>query len=202
MTVTVTTDRTTFRRAIIAWVAAGTGIDASKIIWGDQTAPRPAKPYATILFPSLTMPGLSDDTEQTFNASTQAVERRSSGPRLITAQIDVYSDPATSANSAEAAELMTNTVDLLQTVSVRDSFRAAKIGVISQTAVQRMDEQLGERWERRAMAEVTFSYSAETFDDGGAGTGGWIDTVAVPSEKTGTADYGTDDHDEYEGLGP
>jgi hypothetical protein len=51
-----------------------------------------------------------------------------------------------------------------------------------------MDEQLGDRWERRAMAEVQFSYSGETFDDGD-GTGNWIETVEAPTEENGNADY-------------
>lgn len=199
MTVTVTTDRTLFRTTVKNWLKAAMSLNEAHVIWANQSVPRPTKPYASVLFPSGSVKfGVADESEKSYNAGTQAVERQSNGPRTIVAQIEVYADPATVANADEAFELLENALLMLDTEGVRTAFRAAKLGVISQSPVSRMDEQLGDRWERRAIAEVVFSYSAETFDDGGGGTGDWIETVEIPSEQNGNADYGVTD-EEYEG---
>jgi hypothetical protein len=188
MALTITTDRVLFRQTLIAWLNTYAGL-GGRVIWADQTAVRPAKPYGTVFFPSGGVKTGIDDEVQSFYAPGSVVQRRTSGPRLITLQVEVYTDPATTAHANEAAELLENALLALDTVAVRDSFRAAKIGVISQTPVVRLDDQLGERWERRAMSEVVLSYSGETFDDGGSGTGNWIETVQTPTEQNGNADY-------------
>lgn len=188
MTLTVTTDRTLFRQTIVNWLNTYAGL-AGRVVWANQATPRPAKPYGSILFPSSGVKSGWDEERQDFNAIAEVIERTTSGPRMISAQIEVYTDPAASPHASEAAELLDNALLALDTNAVREAFRAAKIGVISQTAVQRMDEQLGDRWERRAMAEVQFSYSGETFDDGGSGSGNWIETVESPTEANGNADY-------------
>ena len=186
MALTITTDRTLFRQTLIAWLNAY-AVLGGRVIWSDQTAVRPAKPYGTVFFPSGAVKTGFDDEVQSYNGSV--VQRRTSGPRLITLQVEVYTDPATTPHANEAAELLENALLALDTVAVRDSFRAAKIGLISQSPVLRMDDQLGERWERRAVSELLISYSGETFDDGGSGTGNWIETVQVPTELNGNADY-------------
>ena len=188
MALTITTDRTLFRQTLIAWLNTY-AVLGGRIIWADQTTPRPAKPYGTVFFPSGPVKTGLDDEVQSYNAPGSVVQRRTSGPRLITLQVEVYTDPATAAHASEAAELLENALMALDTIAVRDLFRAAKIGLISQTPAQRLDDQLGERWERRAMSELVLSYSGETFDDGGSGTGNWIETVQVPTELNGNADY-------------
>lgn len=183
----VTTDRTLFRTTLLWWLTTFGGVAAAR--WMNQEAPRPVKPYGAIFFPSGSIKSGFDEEIQDFNYVTQSIERMTHGPRLITAQIEIYTDPATVAHGAEAYELLENALLALDTVSVRDRFRAAKIGFLSHTPAMRMDEQLGERWERRAMAELTLSYSGETLHNGGSGVGNWIRTVEVPAEANGNADY-------------
>jgi hypothetical protein len=191
VTLSVTTDRTLFRRTVIAWIVAASGIPAERVIWAAQSTPRPPKPYATIQFPTGSQKFGIDEARAEYNASTEAIERITNGPRATTAQIEMFSDPATTPNANEAFELLENAMLALDTVGIRDSFRAAKIGVLDQSPARRMDEQLADRWERRALAEITFTYSGETFDDGGGGSGDWIETIPAPTEQDGSATYGT-----------
>jgi hypothetical protein len=191
MTITVTTDRTLFRQTIIAWLNAYTGIDKAKIIWANQSTPRPDRPYATVFFPSGSVKSGFDEAVANYNAGTQAIERMTHGPRTIAVQVEVYTDQAQVPNQDEAYELLENALLALDTVPMRESFAAAKIGLLDHAPVQKLDEQLADRWERRAMAELTVTYSGETFDDGGGGSGNWIETADVPSEANGKANYGT-----------
>lgn len=177
MTVTVTTDRQLLRQTLIGWLSTYTGIPAERIIYANQATPRPAKPYATILFPTMNVKTGFDESDASFNASTQLIERTTHGPRTFTAQVEVFTDVASTPHADEAAELLENALLALDTVAVRDAFQAAKLGMFGHTSVNRLDEQFGERWERRAQADVSLCYSGETFDDGGQGSGDWIKTV-------------------------
>src|SRR3990172_2090902 len=184
---TVTTDRTLFRQTLEDWLTTYAGI--ARMFWTKKKTPRPAKPYGTIFFPSGSIKSGFDEEIQSFNYPTQSVERLTHGPRLITVQVELYSKPAEIAHEAEAYEMRENALLALDTHAVRELFRAAKIGLISHTPVQRMDDQLGERWERRALAELTLSYSGETLHNGGSGVGNWIRTVEVPTDANGNAGY-------------
>lgn len=189
MTLATTTDRALFRQTIASWLNTYAGL-SGRVIWANQSTPRPGKPYGSILFPTRSRkPGL-DETRASFNVTSQAIERVTQGPRIIVAQVEIYSDPAADVNTAEAADMLDDALLALDTVSVRDLFRTSKIGMLGHTPVQDLDEQLGDRWERRAQSDVTFAYSGETFDDGGAGTGDWIETVKIPTEGNGNATYG------------
>lgn len=194
--ISVTTDRRLFRRTIIAWLSQSTGIPVTRVIWGDQAARRPERPYAMVLFPTRGVKTGIDENTMNFNIATQAIERVTSGPRLITAQVEIYTAAATDIDTLEAGDLLENALFMMDTESIRESMRSAKIGVINHTAILNTDEQVGDRWERRAISDVIFAYSGESFDDGDGGTGNWIETVDIPStvpatESTPpTADYG------------
>lgn len=190
MTIATTTDRTLFRQSVIAWLALATGIPASRVIWADQAEPRPDKPYASVLFSSGMERYGFDEGRMSFNAGTNLIERTTTGPRGIAAQVEIYSDPATTPHAREANDMLDDALLALETEAVRGIFRDAKIGVMGHTNPLRLDEQFGNRWERRSMAEVTFMYSGETFDDGGNGSGNWIENAPAPSESSGTATYG------------
>lgn len=184
MTITVTTDRVLINQTLIGWLAAFTGIAAERIIFLNQTIERPAKPYIGIVVLTRGIKTGTDDVVSSFDVPSQKIQRITAGPRQLVFQIEVYTDPATSAATPEADELLENAMLGLDTETIRDSFRAAKIGLLGQTPTNRLDEQLGERWERRAQADITITYSGETFDDG-ADSGNWVETVQIPTEENG-----------------
>lgn len=190
MTANVTTDHQLIRETVRLWLQAGAGV--SQVIYANQEVPRPAKPYATILVVSSGQRFGLDETRQAFDATNEVVQRTVAGPRQMILQCEVYTDPATAPGQLEAAERLENALLMLDTVGVRSAFRAAKIAVAGHNQVTRLDEQLGDRWERRAVVDVTVTYSGETFDDGLTGEdGNWVETVEVPGEGNGNLDPGT-----------
>ena len=176
MTLTVTTDRPQIYQTIIEWLETYTGVGAGKVIFLNQEIPRPAKPYVGILILNRGIKTGFDDVISSFDVPSQKVQRITAGPRQLVVQIEVYTDPSESLDDTEADELLENALLALETEDVRETFRVAKIGLLNQTTINRLDEQLGERWERRAQADITITYSGETFDDG-ATSGNWVETV-------------------------
>jgi hypothetical protein len=179
--ITVTTDYALNQKAIVDWLKAYAGV--GQVLYADTETPRPPKPYATILFTTRGIRTGFDEERASFAANV--IQRTTTGPRQLNVQAEVYSDPATSAATAEADRLLEGALLALDTIPVRDSFRAAKLGFLSHGAISRLDEIFGNRWERRAVCDLTFCYSGETFDDGGAGSGNWVETVQIPSELNG-----------------
>lgn len=190
MTVTVTTDHEANLRTILNWLETYTGVGAGKAVWLNQETPRQAKPYCGILVTNSGLRFGLDHVEQTYDALTGRIQRQTSGPRQLVAQCEVYTDPPAALSDLDAAQRLENALLALDTEEVRDTFRAAKIGVISHGQINRLDEFFNNRWERRAQVDVVFTYSGETFDDGGGDSGDWIETVQIPSEKNGNFDYG------------
>jgi hypothetical protein len=184
MTITVTTDRGLIYNTIGTWLGVYSGLGVDKIAFSSQEASRLVKPYASVMILNRGIKTGFDDVISTFDVPTQKIQRITAGPRLLICQIEVFTDPATEANDTEADEILENALLALGTEEVKELFRAAKIGQLTETPVNRLDEQLGERWERRAQSDVTFSYSGETFDDG-ATSGNWVETVEAPTEENG-----------------
>ena len=188
MTLSITTDFILIRKTIYDWLLAYSGV--SSVIYASQEVTRPAKPYASIIITSTSLRFGHDEERQNFNVANDVLERRTSGTRQMIVQCEVYSDPATVPTDLEAAELLENALLALDSELVKSSFRDAKIGILSHTPIIRLDEQLGDRWERRALSDVTFTYSGETFDDGLTGeSGNIVETVEIPTEDNGNAIY-------------
>ena len=176
MTITVTTDRALIYSTLREWLGVYSGLGVEKIAFSMQAASRLVKPYATMMILNRGIKTGIDDVISTYDAGTEKVQRLTAGPRQMVLQVEVFTEPAESANDSEADEILENAMLALDTEEVKALFRDAKIGLLRQNPVTRLDEQLGERWERRAQSDVTITYSGETFDDG-ATSGNWIETV-------------------------
>jgi len=186
MTLTITTDHALIRETIRTWLETYAGVT---VMYLNQKISKQAKPYGTILVLSSSLKTGLDEDREAYNVSNDVIERTTTGPRQLVAQCEIYSEPA-GPGVDEAAELLENALLALDTVLVQDTFRAAKIGVLGHTTVTRLDDQLGDRWERRAVADVTFTYSGETFDDGLTGeSGNIVETVEIPTEDNTNATY-------------
>lgn len=190
MTLSVTTDRQTILAAIVQWFETYSGLGTGKVIWANQKTPRLAKPYATLRITGQGIKTGFDETRPQFNGTSSAIERTYTGPRQLVVQCDVYTDPATAPGQLEAVDYLENALLSLETQPVRDLLRTAKLGHLTEGTMMRLDEQLGDRWERRAEVDVTFTYSGEMFDDGLTGeSGNWIETVEAPTEDNGNATW-------------
>ena len=188
MTISITTDFILIRKTIFDWLLAYAGVGS--VIFANQEINRPVKPYASILINNGSLRSGHDEERQEYSVANDVIERKTSGTRQMIVQCEVYSDPAVSPTTLEAAELLESALLALDSEAVKSVFRAAKIGILSHTPIIRLDEQLGDRWERRALSDVTFTYSGETFDDGLTGeTGNIVETVEIPTEDNGNAIY-------------
>lgn len=184
MTITVTTDYEGNLRTILNWLETYSGVGEGKVIWMNQKTSRPEKPYAGILIINTGLRFGFDSVVETFDVPSNLIQRQTSGPRQLTAQCEVYTDPPATLADLDAAQRLENALLALETELVRDSFRTAKIGMLSHGIINRLDEQFGDRWERRAQVDVAFMYSGETFDDGGAGSGDWIENAPITTSLT------------------
>lgn len=187
MTISLTTDYGVMETALVDWLKTYGGV--GEVIWKDQDAPRPAKPYGALLVISDGRTFGVPEVRESFDVPTQAIQRQSSEPVEMTMQVEIYTEPAMTAGQSEARHLLQGAINALAHEPVRDALRAAKIGIINHTPVANLDEQLGDRWERRAQTDLTLLYSGESFDDGGAGSGDWVETAQVPTEDNGNADW-------------
>ena len=184
------TDQTNYsgaQQAIISWLVDHAGI--ASVIFGNQVGDRPAKPYATILVISDGNKTGFDDVVKEYDEPSEQVQTTHLGPRTMTLQLMVYSEPAADIATREANHYLNFALACLESGEVRDLFRNAGIAVLNHTAPQKLDQQLGERWERRSQTDLTFSYTSKIFDDGGSGSGNWIETVVMPAESNGTATF-------------
>lgn len=188
MALSITTDFILIRKTIYDWLLTYTGVNS--VIYVGQEVSRPAKPYASMLINNGSLRSGHDEERNEYNGTSGQLERRTSGTRQMIVQCEVYSDPAKLPTELEAAELLERALLALDSELVKSAFRDAKIGILSHTPIIRLDDQTGDRWERRALSDVTFTYSGETFDDGLTGeTGNIVETVEVPTEENGNATY-------------
>lgn len=186
MTLSVTTDRALINSTLISWLETYSGVGAGNVVWLNQAFSRPAKPYVGIVVLNRGIKTGFDDVISSYDIPTEKVQRITAGPRQLILQIEIYSDPSTDDTTPEADAMLENALLALDTELIRETFRAAKIGLLSHTPINRLDEQLGERWERRAQADVVITYSGETFDDG-ADSGNWIEGVKTDLIVSGQA---------------
>lgn len=183
MAITILTDYNAMRQALLTWITTYGGL--ADAIFKNQDAKRPAKPYGAILITGDGVRFGRDEARQSYDVGNQVIQRNTIGPRRMNVQLDVYSDPAQSTGELEASDYLNNLLLTLDTVAVHELFKSANLAYLDHTSINRLDEQLGDRWERRAQVDLTFLYTGETFDDGGGSSGDWIETAEIPTTNNG-----------------
>lgn len=138
------------RDAIENWASDAFGFD---VVWLDQDFPRRPKPYATLHWFSDIELGFA---ERLHTALALDIEERVQEVRRLTVQVEVYSGLATDTATREAMELLEGALLTLQEERVTAAFRVARIAFLSHERILRLDEQEGDRWERRAFCDVHF----------------------------------------------
>lgn len=181
MTITQVTNYTVMKTAILNWIRDNSILDTA--IFLNQGADRPATPYATIQVISDNIKTGEDDVRQEFDVGTPALKYRTVGMREMNVQVQIYSEPAKSTTDVEAADILNQLLMTLDHPSIVQHFNDANISVLVHTSVIRLDEQLGERWERRATSDLRIMYTAENVDDGSFGE--WVESVEIPTVDNG-----------------
>ena len=141
--------------------------DLEEVIFGDQTAPQPPKPYATIRLLTVTKLGLSDELLPTISSGgVQTIKAQ----RTAAFQIQFFGEDALQfAEDAKAS---------LQKPSVlEDLFYAKGLAVIDDATVTNITALLETEFEDRAQLDVVFGYASTDTDDVGL-----IETVEVEND--------------------
>jgi len=183
MAIVLVTDYGVMKAALLAWLEQQSGAAMGSAIFLNQEADRPAKPYATIQVIADNIRTGTDDVRPEYDGGVPALKYRTVGMREMTAQVQIYTDPATSVADIEAADRLNQALITLDHPSIDKQFNDANISILGHTSVIRLDEQLGERWERRASADLRIMYTAESIDDGSFGE--WVESVQIPTVDNG-----------------
>ena len=180
------------KAAIKDWMALRTGL---AVAWLNQVTPRPTKPYCTIQRIGLGRSIGHDYVQQQHDGGNPGIlEKTYIGLRELTIQAEVYTEPADDDNDLEALDILELALMTLSAQQTTDAFRLVNLAFIDHEAPIAMDEQLGERWERRAVADIRFSYRTVLFDDGSdppPDDGQFVDNVAAITEANSTATWNT-----------
>ena len=178
------------RAAIKTWFEDRTGLGSAKIMWLNQPTPRKALPAGTLHLLHRGKQMGQDQIQEVQNGNT--IERTYLGVREMVIQAEVYTIPADDDTDLEAMELLEQALGALSMRQVIDAFQAADLSALDYEVLNVSDIQIGERWERRAMADVRFSYRTILFDDGtdpAPDDGTFIETVDPITEDFGTATW-------------
>ena len=183
MAITLVTDYPAMKNSLLQWLREQSGAGMGKAIFLNQSTDRPPKPYATIQVIADNIKTGDDDIRPEYDGGTPALKYRTVGLREMTVQINIYTVPAESVSDIEAADRLNQALILLDHPSLVQQFNDANISILGHTPIIRLDEQLGERWERRASSDLRIGYTAESIDDGSFGN--WVESVQIPSTNNG-----------------
>ena len=145
------------------WFIQLTGLASGKVIWMNQMAKRPQRPYLALNIITKPTPlGLpeSDITEESGQGKETIFENQE-----MTVSAQYYSDTHALATTAfsymekikQASYLDSSVSYLRQTTS--------KLALVDRSPITNIDEQLGNRWEKRAAMDFIFRYRTSAKDD-------------------------------------
>jgi len=181
MAIALLTDFNAFMDAIETWLKSSTGV--ATVIDKNQIGDRPDKPYIAIKINTRGIRFGFDDVTENYNAVSEVIERNVAGPRKMMLQVEVYTEPKVLATDNEAGDLLEIALMSLEQPFFIELFNSANFSILDHTPINNLDEQLGERWERRVQSDLTLLYTGETFNDGADGSGNWIETADAPTES-------------------
>lgn len=183
MTTTYATDHGAIWRVLYTWLETHAGLDPGKVRKLNQATGRPDLPYATMQV--IADVGGGVEGEETRDNGTGFLDTVTYGPRRMTVQCTVYTAVEQNENDQNAMSRLTGAVAALRVPSVKVLFKDNGLAFMQQLgSIQAGDEQLGQRWERRATVDLEFGYTAYTTvtDEGD----GYIKTVDPITEDAGT----------------
>lgn len=188
MTTSYITDHAAVERALITWMETYGGVGSGKVHWLNQTGHRPALPFATLFTIADPIADGIDGEFQNFDANTNRLDKLTYGSRRMTLQATIYSVPETVAGGPGARHLLNAAIASLRSQVVKDQLKAVGLSFFQMLSGARVvDEQLGQRWERRAQADFEFGYTSLFVDNPTSNDAeNWIETVSEISEDAGS----------------
>lgn len=159
------------------WVRDGAGLADGKVIWADQSGPRPAMPFADLrIGPSVPLGAvdeLSDDTDL-GRANGQEIELRANGIREFHVTVRLFT--AGTLDDTAARALLARAQLALTLPTKRDALEAAGVTVFDRGAVENLSALKDAKFEGRAMLTIG-CYTIESLSE----YVGYIDSVEATS---------------------
>jgi hypothetical protein len=163
-------------------------VDPLPVIWGNQDAPQPNYPFATITIIAGPTPVYEFDELRASEALVpEDVKLTATGQRKITVSLSIFVAPLGSLDPAVHARMIAQRViTSLAFYSIREVFRAANMSCIRQLGGLVTDSFIADTWIARAVVDLQFVIASES-----AETVGSIKTVRLEGVPPELADlYG------------
>ena len=156
----------TIEDAIVAWVVAGSGIAAGKVIWADQNGERPDAPYIDV---RLDIDSVGQDWLDTDDAAAPSpgaeIDMFSRGVRRLTITLRCFGGPAIGTVSPRAR--LDGVRSSRRLPSNVDALRVAGVGVASFSPIQSIGEALNSsKIEPRSMMTIIAFAASEVSETG------------------------------------
>ena len=181
MTIQLLNDWAAIENAIEAWLEGYTPVAAGSTRWARQMMQRPILPYFTAqVIDGESGEGL-DEVVYAPTGVSGSLAVGTAGDRRFTLQLEAYSAVPGAAGATDARRLVEQAVAALQNPNCMMLLNA--VGLAFRTTlsgIQMQDEQLGDRWERRAQTDLEFGYTlllADTPTSPSAGGVPYIETI-------------------------
>lgn len=181
MTITYATEHAAHWRTLFDWLYKYSGLDSSKVRKLNQVAGRPDLPYANMQVIADVAEGIEGDLWE-HDTGTDKMDSVTYGPRRMTLQCNMYTTVEGDDTDIidNAMSRLTAAVHALRIPPVKASFKSNGIAFLrAASSIRSDDEQLGQRWERRATIDLEFSYTALTVL---IGEEDYLVSVDIPTE--------------------
>lgn len=136
--------------ALYSWINNVLGVDTG-VIFAYPNAPRPSSSYALINV--YTNSSLGHEESISVDNGDGTIDNTYSESKTITASVNLY--------YSGAYQKAITLSESLSKVTVYEALYGDGLGLISITPVQKIPEQIDQKWEERAQFDVTFTYRSE-----------------------------------------
>lgn len=141
-----------FEQYIRDWAVNTLSLADDKVILSHGTGPRPKGQYAILNI--VTVAKLGEDVREETRELSGDIRADYRGPRKIMTSINIYRDATT--------QKMINLKSSLDRIITQDYFNGLNIGIVEQSDIRRVPEQIGKAWEDRTQCDFFFH---AVFDD-------------------------------------
>jgi len=139
-------DFATFEQAIRDWIVTTSGLADNKVIKSHGSGPRPTGQYAILNIVLTTK--LGEDVRKETRETNGDIRADYTSPRKAMVSINFYRDTT--------MQKMINLKGSLDKILTQDYFNAQDIGIVEQSDVRHLPEQIGKAWENRSQCDFFF----------------------------------------------
>lgn len=171
--------------AVKAWVAAATGITASKVIWSQQEGFDPGGDHVSLRVTNIRAIGVDAVARRAAPdpvVELKEIERHVAGTREVTLSVQCFGTNKPGAAIGEDAPVarLSRLVAAAHMPTSRRAFQAAGVGFLSAGGVQSLDGLLGASYQPRAVVDIRLSFVDELSE-----FGTYVESIELTNQLTG-----------------